>query len=519
VNPEGGVFAPARRALSVGILLSITAIACEGMAVATVMPSAALELGGLDFYGWAFSAFMLTSLVGAISAGQAADRGDAVGPARLGLACFALGLVVGGVAPAWPILLIGRGAQGFGSGSLGAIAYVAVARGYPPALRPRLLALLASAWVLPALVGPAIAGQVAEHVSWRAVFIGILPAVALGAWMLLPALAELPEATPESTRRVSPDALGDVPTAAHDGMAPVTLLRGAVRQKTPPVRVLAWLSASTASSRVWASVRLAFAVGLVLLATNLQLLLATLIVGALGVVLAVPSLKALLPAGTFTIRQGLPAAVALRGLLAFGFFGCETLIPLGLTTQRNLPPSLVGFSLTASALTWVLASWIQDRAESWSAGSLTQRALRVGVGLVLIAVGISCVGVVVLSPGVPIAFGVVAWGVAGLGMGLTYPASTLTALGLAPSGGEGSAAASLQVAETVCVAVGAGAMGSLVALAGHLERSMSDGLAWGFLLGALVIVVALGPAARLAPILWWPTLRRPRAVRRSPSSS
>src|SRR5438876_3998886 len=44
------------------------------MAVATVMPSVALELGGLDTYGWAFSGFMLASLVGAISAGQIADR-------------------------------------------------------------------------------------------------------------------------------------------------------------------------------------------------------------------------------------------------------------------------------------------------------------------------------------------------------------------------------------------------------------------------------------------------------------
>jgi hypothetical protein len=56
-----GVFAPPHRALSFGILVSISAIATEGMAVATVMPTAATELGGLDWYGWAFSAFMLLS--------------------------------------------------------------------------------------------------------------------------------------------------------------------------------------------------------------------------------------------------------------------------------------------------------------------------------------------------------------------------------------------------------------------------------------------------------------------------
>jgi MFS family permease len=40
------------------------------------MPTAATELGGLDWYGWAFRAFMLMNLIGAIAAGHAADRGN-----------------------------------------------------------------------------------------------------------------------------------------------------------------------------------------------------------------------------------------------------------------------------------------------------------------------------------------------------------------------------------------------------------------------------------------------------------
>ena len=464
MNSSGGVFAPTHRALSVGILLSITAIACEGMAVATIMPSAALDIGGLDAYGWAFSGFMLASLVGAINAGQAADRGDPCAPARIGFAAFSLGLVVAAVAPSWPVLLLGRGLQGFGAGGLSAIAYVAVARGYPERLRPRLLALLSSAWIMPALLGPALAGQVAEHASWRLVFVGVLPPVAVGAWMLLPSLARLPEAT----------------------------------------------GASVDTRRVVASVRLATGAGLVLLAVGLQTLLAAVIVGALGVVLAAPALRALLPSGTFTGRTGLPAAVAVRGLLAFGFFGSEALMPLGLSTQRSLPPSLVGLSLTAGALAWVLGSWVQDRAESRSAGSVPERAIRVAAGLLLIAIGIAGVGAAVLSPNLPVELVVVAWGIGGLGMGVAYPASTLTALGMAPGGQEGLAAASLQVAETVGIATGTGAAGALLTVAVHLDRSMSDGLAWGFLLAVVAILLALPAAARLAPTLPWAARWRPK---------
>jgi MFS family permease len=464
VTASDGVFAPRHRALSIGILLSMTAIACEGMAVATIMPWAALDLGGLDGYGWAFSGFMLASLVGAINAGQTADRGNPGAPARLGFVAFSLGLVVAGIAPSWPVLLLGRGLQGFGAGCLGAIAYVAVARGYPETLRPRLLALLSSAWIVPALLGPALAGQVAEHASWRLVFIGIVPAMAVGAWMLLPSLARLPQAS------------GD----------------------------------STDTRRVSAAVRLAAGAGLVLLAAGSPGLLAALILGALGVAVAAPALRALLPSGTFTGGTGLPAAVAMRGLLAFGFFGSEALMPLGLSTQRSLPPSLVGLSLTAGALAWVLGSWVQDRAETVSAGSVADRAVRVAAGLLLIAAGIGGVAASILSPNLPVELVVVAWGIGGLGMGVAYPASTLTALGMAPGGQEGAAAAALQVAETVGIATGTGAAGALLAGAAHLERSMSDGLAWGFLLAVVAILAALAPAARLAPTIPWAARWRPK---------
>jgi MFS family permease len=498
-DEPAGVFAPERRALTIGILLSITAVACEGMAVATVLPAVAQDLGGLDSYGWAFSAFMLSSLVGAISAGQVADRHDPSLPAYAGFGSFSAGLIVAGLAPSWPILLIGRALQGFGAGSLSAIAYVAVARGYPERLRPRLLALLSSAWILPALLGPALAGQVAEHASWRLVFIGIVPPMPIGALMLLPSVARLPTSTDTPYERLlAPDRAA---TASATAVAPVRGPRASWGLR---------LAADIVDSpRVRASLRLAAGVALVLLAAGLSLVPVALLLGAAGLVLAAPALRALLPAGTFSGRNGLPAAVAVRGLLAFGFFGGEALIPLGLSTQRGLPESLVGLALTAGALSWVLGTWVQDRAESRSAGSVTQRAIRVGAGLLLIAIGMVGVAVVILTPSTPVELVVVVWGVGGLGMGVAYPGSTLTALGTAPTGQEGAAAASLQVAETVGIAMGTGATGALFALAVHLQHAMAEGLAWGFLLAVLAILAAFAPAARLAPTVhgsarWWP---------------
>ena len=70
----GGLMSPPRRALTVGLVLTITFVASEALAVVTVMPVVARDLGGLQLYGWVFSGFMLGSVLGIVAAGREADR-------------------------------------------------------------------------------------------------------------------------------------------------------------------------------------------------------------------------------------------------------------------------------------------------------------------------------------------------------------------------------------------------------------------------------------------------------------
>ena len=56
------------------MVLVVSFIAFEAIAVATVLPVVVRHLGGLRLYGWAFSAFMLAQLVGIVVAGPLADR-------------------------------------------------------------------------------------------------------------------------------------------------------------------------------------------------------------------------------------------------------------------------------------------------------------------------------------------------------------------------------------------------------------------------------------------------------------
>ena len=70
----GGLWDPDRRALTIGLLLTITLVATEALAVATVMPEVRADLGGYALYGWVFSGFFLASIVGIVVGGRAADR-------------------------------------------------------------------------------------------------------------------------------------------------------------------------------------------------------------------------------------------------------------------------------------------------------------------------------------------------------------------------------------------------------------------------------------------------------------
>src|ERR1700731_1228565 len=117
------VFAPGRRLLTAGLVLTITFVGFESLAVATVLPDVRRDLGVVALYGWVFSAFMLGSLIGIVLAGSHADASGPARPFVLALTLFCIGLAAGGLAPSMIVLVIARFVQGLGGGAIAPIAY------------------------------------------------------------------------------------------------------------------------------------------------------------------------------------------------------------------------------------------------------------------------------------------------------------------------------------------------------------------------------------------------------------
>src|SRR6185436_8094406 len=152
-----------------------------------VMPAVLADLGNLPLYGWAFSAAAL-AMIGTIPiVGAATDRLGTKPLIFVTAALYVGGLAISAVAPSMAVLVVGRFVQGAASGAAYALSLSAIAKTLPAAMRPRVLALLATTWLLPGLFGPLIGGFLADSISWRWAFLVPIPFLLISMWMIVPA--------------------------------------------------------------------------------------------------------------------------------------------------------------------------------------------------------------------------------------------------------------------------------------------------------------------------------------------
>ncbi len=108
-----------------------------------------------------------------VATGAWSDARGPRGALYVAVTLFIIGLLISGFAVTMHQFLIGRLVQGLGTGGQTVALYVVVARLYPPHLHGRIFAAFAAAWVVPSMVGPFLAGAVAEYLDWRWAFLGV----------------------------------------------------------------------------------------------------------------------------------------------------------------------------------------------------------------------------------------------------------------------------------------------------------------------------------------------------------
>lgn len=374
----------------------VTLVAFESMGVATSMPTLVAELHGLALYSWPFTTFLIASVVATVLSGRMGDRRGPAPALLAGPALFAAGLVVAGTTTSMPMLLAGRALPGLGSGFLLVAVSLLIALTFTDRERPVIYAANAAAWVLPAVIGPSVAGLITVGIGWRWMFLGLLPLVAIGVALLVVVVRGLPDHVPAAEVRRA----GVIPAVvAALGVAALTW----AAQHPSPL---------------------------------------ALVYGTAGLVALGLALRRLLPTGTLTFRPGLPTVVASRALLSGAYAGMEAYLPLTMSAVHGYGPALAGLPLTVTALGWSAASGLQGRFLDWS----REATLRIGFALVAVAlVGFGFVA----QPWCPAWLAFVICAIGGAGMGIAMPAVSVLLLRYSPAGERGFNTSAMQLADWV----------------------------------------------------------------------
>jgi MFS family permease len=449
-----------KRSLVVGLCAGVLAIAFESMSVGTAMPAAARDLGQQELYAWVFSLFVIGMMTTTVIGGRVADKYGPVLPLYVGFAVFGVGLLVSGLAPTMPVLLLGRTLQGIGSGAINIGWTVVLAHAFTPAERPKLMGIFSTCWVVPSFVGPPIAAWLTNALSWHWVFFSVVPLLLIASVLCAKPLAAL-------RKEHDLDADGEQPkpvpywAAIATGLGVAALQFGGQQfaEAKGPLPVTIWV---------------ALAAGIALLA------------------LGVPPL---LPAHDDREKKSSRArsqqssllwVLGARFLLAGPFFGAQSFLALMMVEQHQWSLFLAGGLLTVGAVGWTAGSWIQSRRISW-----LPRGRIILVGAAMQTLALVLVGIGASLPDLW-GFVVAGWIVAGLSMGLGVTSTSLAILSLSPPLAQGRNNAALQVSDNLGSSVLVAVAGTIYA-AWHPTGQLT--VTYGILMAAMAVTALVGVVA------------------------
>jgi MFS family permease len=439
----------------------LVVVAFEGLAVATIMPVAVRALRGLALYAWSFSGFMLGSLVGTVAAGEYTARRSAVSAFGAALTIFAAGLFMCGVATNMLMFIAGRVLEGLGAGAVRALTWFTINRAYSASDHVRMGAVLSSAYILPTLIGPTAAGIIADVYGWRAVFVSLLPLVPIALWLIVRALAQF---------------------------------------ESPPTE------SSAAARNAGTAVLMAAGLGLALMGLDLSSIPLIVACATLGGATAYVAARRLLPSATFMFGLGLPAILAMRGILTCGYFGSLAFFPMALELVRRLGPTLAGLGVSAGSIGWTSGSWTAVVFERRFGINARPRIVQVGLALIIVGI-VGTIGT--LIPGFPVAIAIVCWGIAGLGMGIAYNTNSVLAIQAPSDYSAAIVASSMQLTDSLGQVLGTGLGGVVLGIANWTKQGTAVGIGVTF---GLTIAVCSGGII-LAPRMAAPARRIPAEPR------
>lgn len=434
--------------------------------VATVLPSVVRDIGGLSYYAWNMTLFVLASILSSALSPKALDKYGPQHAFLAAIALFAAGTAACAVAPSMAWMLAGRTLQGFGGGLLLGLSYSSTRIVFEERLWPKAMALLSSMWGVATLAGPAIGGIFADAGHWRWAFGAVLPVAVVLAVLVKTQIAAKSPSEQGSPVRVP--------------MPQIGLLVGSV---------LLVSLASLSDNLAW----------------NVAGIAASLLIAAFAARLDGAGTTRLMPKGAYDLNK-LGCVYACVALLSMGIT-VEMFVPYFLQVLHGHNPLVAGYLSAIMSAGWTLGA-VTSTSRSNAVADIYIR-----LGPIISAASLACLGLflpweVLWDTNLRWVVVVPLLGV-GLGIGMCWPHLLTYVFKVAPAGQENIASSAIITTQLYAMALGAAIGGAILNAAGFTDPGGVQGTAQASL--ALLVIVALAPT--LAAFLVVKVVRGRRSLR------
>jgi EmrB/QacA subfamily drug resistance transporter len=188
-DPALGLDRRAKLEILAAVMLGLFLAALDQTIVGPVLPRIVSELKGVDYYTWVVTIYLLTSTVTVPIYGKLSDLYGRKPILMIGITLFLVGSALSGLSQEMWQLVLFRGIQGLGAGSLFPIALAVIGDLFTPAERGKYQGLFGLTFGLAFLLGPFLGGTLTDNLSWHAIFYVNIPiglVALLVIWRLLP---------------------------------------------------------------------------------------------------------------------------------------------------------------------------------------------------------------------------------------------------------------------------------------------------------------------------------------------
>ena len=174
-DPALGLSHRAKMEILFAVLLGLFLGALDQTIVGPALPTIVTQLSGNDYYVWAITIYLLTSTISVPFWGKLSDIYGRKPIFMIGIVIFLVGSALSGLSQNMGMLILFRGIQGIGAGSLFPVALAVIGDLFTPQERGKYQGLFGAVFGIAFVVGPLVGGFLTENVGWHWIFYVNIP--------------------------------------------------------------------------------------------------------------------------------------------------------------------------------------------------------------------------------------------------------------------------------------------------------------------------------------------------------